>query len=267
MKKTMKSNAESSTEELVTSLSDNILNITLNRPNKKNALNYSMYKSLAQLLKKAEESPEIHVVVLTGSGDYFTAGNDLASFKSGVNLAYNEKPSFHFMNTLSTFKKPIIAAVNGDAIGIGVTLLMHCDLVYATESCHFKMPFLAMGLIPECASTLLMTDLLGHSKAAELLMLGERFSSKKAVDLNIINQTLPSDTLMDIVLERALNLASKPTAAVQTTKRLMKQRSTERVLSVIDEEAREFSKHLQSPETQAIVASFLTKTKRPTATS
>lgn len=262
----MTSNTESTTEEIITSLSDNILNITLNRSNKKNALNYSMYQSLTQLLKQAESNPGIHVVVLTGSGDYFTAGNDIASFKSGVDLAYNEKPSFHFMNTLSTFKKPIIAAVNGDAIGIGVTLLMHCDLVYATDSSRFKMPFLSMGLIPECASTLLMTDSLGHCKAAELLMLGERFSSKKAANLGIINQVLPSETLMSTVLERALNLASKPTATVQTTKRLMKKRSNETVLSVIDEEAKEFSNHLQSAETQAIVASFLNKTKQPAHT-
>jgi len=254
-------NNDLSTEELLASLSDNILQITLNRPNKKNALSYSMYETLTQLLKHAEQSPDILVVVLTGSGDYFTAGNDMDSFRSGVNLAYNEKPSFHFMNALATFKKPIIAAVNGDSIGIGVTMLMHFDLVYATQTSSFKMPFLSMGFVPEFASTLLMTDSLGHMKAAQLLMLGERFSADEAANLGMINQVLPLKGFMDSVLERASNIASKPTSAVQTTKQLMKRRSNEKVLEVIDEEAREFSKCLKTPETQAIVASFLNRKK------
>ena len=252
---------KSDSDEILTSTSDHILKITLNKPQKKNALSNVMYDRLTELLKHSEEDSEIHIIVLTGSGDYFTAGNDIAAFQSGVDLAYNKKSSFYFMNALATFKKPIIAAVNGNAIGIGVTLLLHCDLIYATDSSDFTMPFLSLGLVPEFASTRLLTEILGHSRAAELLMIGEKFDSVTAERLGIINKVVTEDELMSYVYRNARTLASKPTKAVQTTKRLMKKRPHQQVLDIIDEEAREFSQCLRTPETQSIVATFLNKKK------
>ena len=253
----------SASDDILTSASDGILTITLNRPQKKNALSYAMYDALSQQLKHAREDSDIRVVVLTGSGDYFTAGNDMAAFQAGAKLAYNEKPSFHFMNTVATFNKPLIAAVNGDAIGIGVTLLLHCDVIYASDCCHFKMPFLSLGLVPEFASTMLLTGMSGHAKAAELLMIGDRFDSSQAEALGIVNKTLPRNELMPHVYRNASNLALKPTGALQITKRLMKKHTQQHILDAIDEEAMEFAQCLRTDETQSIVAKFLDR-KKPT---
>ncbi|MBW2941361.1 enoyl-CoA hydratase-related protein [Zhongshania aquimaris] len=245
--------------EILTSLSENILTITLNRVQKKNALSYAMYDSLIQLLNDAEENRGIKVVILTASGDYFTAGNDIGAFQNSAEMPYNEKSSFHFMNTLASFKKPIIAAVNGHAIGIGVTLLLHCDLIYASDSCSFKMPFLTLGLVPEFASTMILPERLGRAKAVELLMIGDQFDSNQAVSLGIVNKALPADELLSYAYHNAQILASKPTAALLATKRLMTKRLQQQTLAAIDEEALEFSTRLRSAETQSIVSKFLNK--------
>ena len=255
----MYNDKETLDDHVLSSLTDRILTITLNRPDKRNAITYPMYESLTRLLVDADKDATVRVVVLAGAGEFFTSGNDVNSFKFGAGLAYNEKPSFHFMNALACCSKPVIAAVNGNAIGIGVTMLLHCDLIYATEGSQFKLPFLSMGFVPEFASTLLLAASIGYSKAAELLMIGDTFTSAQAETLGFINQATAADNLQDLVRSRALNLASKPPEALQTTKRLMKKHANSLVVSTIDEEAREFSKCLQRPETQAIVASFLNR--------
>ncbi|GAA4102390.1 enoyl-CoA hydratase-related protein [Zhongshania borealis] len=247
--------------EILTSFSENILTITLNRARKKNALSYAMYDSLIQLLNDADKNEDIKVVILTGAGDYFTAGNDIRAFQNSAELPYNEKASFHFMNTLASFKKPIIAAVNGNAIGIGVTLLLHCDLIYASDSSSFKMPFLSLGLVPEFASTMILPERLGRAKATELLMIGDQFDSSDAVSLGIVNKALPADELLSYAYQNAQILASKPNAALQATKRLMTKRLQQQTLAVIDEEALEFSNRLRSAETLSIVSKLLNKRK------
>jgi len=245
--------------QILSSLEDGILEITLNRPEKRNALTYPMYEELTRLLTTAADNPAARVVLLTGTGDFFSSGNDVNSFAWGAELAYHEKPSFAFMNALAGFEKPIIAAVNGDAIGIGFTMLLHFDLVYAGDTSRFRMPFLSMGFIPEFASTRLLPSSLGHTKAAELLMLGDYFSSDQAQSLGLVNQLAPAGSVVELARKNATNLASKSPVAVQTTKMLMKKHSAVEVSATIDEEAEEFSKCLRTPESQAIIARFLNK--------
>lgn len=246
-------------KHIVSAVSDGILEITFNRAAKRNALTYPMYESLTALLISAESDQAIRAVLLTGSGKYFTSGNDVLSFKTGANLAYDEKPSFQFMNTLAGFTKPVIAAVNGSAIGIGVTMLLHCDLVYATQGSSFKMPFLSLGLVPEFASTLILPALVGHAKAMELFMSDDAIDSEQVASLGIINQLLAPEDLIGFARSQARKLASKPAEAVQATKRLVNIHSREKILSSIDEEAREFSRCLQRPETQSIITRLIKK--------
>jgi enoyl-CoA hydratase/carnithine racemase len=245
--------------QILSSLEDGVLEIILNRPEKHNALTYPMYEELTRLLTAAADNPATRVVLVTGTGDFFSSGNDVNSFVWGAELAYHEKPSFQFMNTLAGFQKPIIAAVNGNAIGIGFTMLLHFDLIYASDTSRFRMPFLSMGFIPEFASTLLLPSSLGHTKAAELLMIGDYFSSQHAQTLGIVNQLTATDGVIELARKNAANLASKSPEAVRTTKMLMKKHSAGQVLATIDEEAEEFSKCLRTPEAQAIIARFLNK--------
>ncbi len=250
---------------ILTSKAKGVLNITLNRPEKRNAITYPMYRFLTELFSHANRDDDIRVVVVTGSGNYFTSGNDVNAFKSGANLAYHEKPAFHFMNALATFKKPVIAAVNGDAVGIGVTMLLHCDFIYATEGSSFRMPFIDLGLVPEFGSTLILTTTLGHPKAAQLLMTGDAFSCEQALALGIVSEVLTNDQLDIRVRSLALKLASKPSHSLQTTKRLMKQGQSSEIANAIEREAIAFADCLNRLDTQAIIATIF-KGKTPSET-
>lgn len=247
------------TNDLLIQRAEGVLTITFNRPDKKNALTYDMYRSLFQQLQQAADDNEVRVVVFTGAGDIFSAGNDIKSFQTGANIPYQEKPSFQFMNALATFNKPVIGAVNGDAIGIGATLLFHCDLLYCAEGATIKMPFMSLGVVPEFASSLLLPLLAGHSKAFEIFALQESISAQEALAIHWVNAILPAAQLLPYVEECAAKLAARPPVALQATKRLMKQRLWEMLPQVLDNEAATFAERLRSPEVQAIFAAFLDK--------
>ena len=237
---------------------DGVRTIAFARPEKKNAITREMYTRLVSALKDAEASDEIKVVLFTGMGDVFTAGNDLGDFASAPPTDA-DAPVFQLLNMLPVFKKPMLAAVPGIAIGIGTTLLLHCDLVYASESATFKMPFVDLGLVPEAGSSQILPLLMGHTKAAEFLLLGESFDAQTAAALNIVNKVLPAAELLSYARGKAQLLAAKPTQALIASKALMK-RAPENLVDRINYEAKVFGERLQSPEAKAIFAAFFSKT-------
>ena len=246
-------------EELLYETADGVLTIALNRPEKKNALTFSMYREITGKLEDAENDPDIHVVIITGTGDIFTAGNDINSFRDHADLPHNERPSLRFMNTVSTFSKPLIGALNGHAVGIGATMLLHCDLIYSATGVNIKMPFLSLGAVPEFASSILLPRVMGHTKAFELFTLSQEISCEEAHALNWINGVMPAEELMPYVKTQALQLASRHPDALRAIKKLMKEPEKERLLKVIDSEAAAFIERLQSPEVQKIFAAFLAR--------
>jgi len=236
-----------------------LLTLRLNRPEKKNALTRAMYSALAAALKEADEDPGIYAVLITGSHECFTAGNDIADFiqKPPSNL---DSPVFHFMLNLLECRKPVIAGVAGAAVGIGTTLLLHCDLVYVSADARLRMPFVNLGLCPEFGSSLILPRLLGHAKAAELLLLGERFSGEQAAAWGIANEALDSgEAALAKAREMALRFESLPPEAVRISKQLMKAPDRELLRKVIEEEGALFTQRLRSPEAMAALSGFINR--------
>jgi enoyl-CoA hydratase/carnithine racemase len=234
-----------------------LLTLRLNRPEKKNALTRAMYSALAAALKEADEDPDIYAVLITGSHECFTAGNDIADFiqQPPSNL---DSPVFHFMLNLLECRKPVIAGVAGAAVGIGTTLLLHCDLVYVSADARLRMPFVNLGLCPEFGSSLILPRLLGHAKAAELLLLGERFSGEQAAAWGIANEALDSgEAALAKAREMALRFESLPPEAVRISKQLMKAPDRELLRKVIEEEGALFTQRLRSPEAMAALTGFI----------
>lgn len=246
-------------EHVIWSAEAGLLHIRINRPAKKNALNAAMYPVLTEALHRAEADDTIRVVLLAGTGDSFTAGNDIADFLSGAALD-ESSPVGTFLATLAAFQKPLVAAVNGLAIGVGTTLLLHCDLVYAAESARFRLPFVDLGLLPEAASTLLLPRLIGHVRAAEYLLLCEGFDAPTARTLGLVNAVVPDAALERTARDAAQRLASKPPAAVRLTKRLMKSQDVSVPVRIV-EEMQHFVEQLRSPEAQEALTAF--HEKRP----
>jgi enoyl-CoA hydratase/carnithine racemase len=232
-----------------------ILHIRLDRPEKKNALTVAMYSAVADALARAEAEEAIRVVTITGSGDSFTAGNDILDFLENPPSS-DDSPVWRFLIGIATAKKPIIAAVNGLAVGVGVTLLLHCDLVYASRAATFQMPFVNLGILPEAASTLLLPRSIGHQRAAELLMLGERFDAESAYRFGLVNALLPPEGLAAAVAERAATLAAKPPSAIRTVKSLLRE-GTDEVLARMRQEADLVIRQLATPEAQAAMQAFM----------
>ena len=234
--------------------------IGINRPEKKNALTAEMYKALADALYAAAEDEAVRVVLLHGEGGCFTAGNDLADFATPRPDA-NETPAIRFLREIAHFKKPLVAAVEGVAVGIGTTMLLHCDLVYATPQTRFALPFVNLAVVPEAASSYLLPRIAGWQRAAEMLMLGEPVSAEQALAAGMINAIVSPDRLMEIAMAAASKLASKPPLALRETKRLMKQADYERIDSALRAEARVFAQCLQSQEAREAFAAFFEKRK------
>ncbi|KAA0974845.1 enoyl-CoA hydratase-related protein [Pseudomonas sp. ANT_H12B] len=237
-----------------------LLTLRLNRPDKKNALTRAMYSDMAQALKQADADPEINAVLITGSSECFTAGNDIADFleQPPSNL---DSPVFQFMLTLLECRKPVIAAVAGAAVGIGTTLLLHCDLVYVSRDARLRMPFVNLGLCPEFGSSLILPRLLGHAKAAELLLLGEGFSGEQAAQWGIATQALGSgEEALAKAREMALRFESLPPEAVRISKQLMKAQDREQLRKAIEEEGALFIQRLRSPEAIAALSGFINRT-------
>ncbi|WP_338575603.1 enoyl-CoA hydratase-related protein [Pseudomonas canadensis] len=236
-----------------------LLTLQLNRPDKKNALTRAMYTQLAEALEQADADEAIRCVLIQGSSECFTAGNDIGDFLEQAPSDL-DSPPFYFMKSLLNCRKPVIAAVAGVAVGIGTTLLLHCDLVYISRDARLRMPFVNLGLCPEFGSSLILPRLLGHAKAAELLLLGEGFTGEQAAAWGIATEALGSG---EAALARAREVAERfetlAPGAVQVTKQLMKSVDREQLRQVIEEEGALFVQRLKSPEAIAALSGFINR--------
>ncbi|GAC1626196.1 MAG: enoyl-CoA hydratase [Nevskia sp.] len=246
---------------VLTEVKDQIFTIRLNRADKKNALTQEMYVAMRAALDEAAANPDVRVLLFTGAPNAFSSGNDLQDFLKIDHKVSSDNPVARFMNALAAFAKPVVAAVNGPAVGIGATMLLHCDLVYVGSSARLQFPFVNIGICAEFASTYLMPRIMGHVKAAELLMFGEPFTAQIAVDCGIANAVLADDQVEAHALERALKLAGQPPNALRVTKRLLKRWSDATVTDAIQFEAEHFIPMLRQPEALEAMTAFMTKRK------
>jgi len=244
--------------ELIKSeIADRILTLTIARPEKKNALTVAMYAALADAISDADTNPSIRVVLITGSEDSFTAGNDLKDFLDNP-PADPSSPVFQFMHAIAGAKKPVVAAVNGLAIGIGTTMLLHCDLVYAVDTARFQLPFVNLGLVPELGSSLILPGLAGRARAAELLMFGNPFDAEAAKEIGLINESCAAGDMLPMAQKAAADLAAKPPAALRKTKALLNG-DIKQVTERINAEAKVFGEQLNGAEVKEAIAAFFEK--------
>ena len=236
-----------------------VARIELARLDKKNAITTEMYVQLAEALAAADADREVRAVLLHGSRDCFTAGNDLSDFLKRPPGA--KSPSWRFFEVLPSLQKPIVAAVGGPAIGIGTTLLLHCDLVYATPETRFQLPFVGLGIVPEFGSTYLLPLLAGYQRAAELMLLGQPFTAESAHEVGIVTAVVPEAELFERAGKAAAALAELPPESIRLTKRLMKSVHADAVKQQIGEEGRIFVERLASPEAKEAMSAFLAKRK------
>jgi enoyl-CoA hydratase/carnithine racemase len=235
-----------------------VLLIRLHRPEKKNALTGAMYDAMTDALAHADGNEQIGAVVIAGSGGVFTAGNDLGDFLRFAESAVGDLPASRFIRQLARTATPLVAAVDGLAIGVGTTLTFHCDLVYAAPGAVFRMPFVDLGLVPEAGSSYLLPRRVGLAKATELLMLGEGYDSAEALRLGLINDVVEPDRLLAHALAQASKLAAKPHAALAATRRLIRGDGTE-LGKAMDAEMRAFREALASPAARALFEAFLAR--------
>lgn len=244
-------------ELIITTELQGVFTITLNRPNKKNALTNNMYKQLCQHFSYAEKTASIHCLVIQGSEQCFCAGNDLQDFLQCKDN--DELAALDFVKSLSTFTKPLVAAVAGAAVGIGTTLLLHCDMVIAANNSHFSLPFTKLGLCPEAGSSLLLTQKLGPNKAFELLVLGKAFTAEQALDFGIVNQLCQPSELLSISAEVALSIAKLPVESVMTSRKLIRQANQLALNETINAESQAFFKLVKSDGCKNIISHFFNK--------
>lgn len=238
-----------------------VMRIAINRPEKKNALTADMYDALSEAVEAAERDADVRVLLLHGKGDAFTAGNDLQDFMQKPWKGQATPPAVRFIHAVAHASKPIVAAVHGLVVGVGTTILLHCDLVYASEETRFMMPFVNLGIVPEAASTVLLPLLIGRQRAAELFMLGAPLAAQRAYDIGLVNAVLPINKLLPTAAEAAQALAEKPAAALRATKDLMKRPYQAEVDRALREEVEVISQRLESAETREALAAFLEKRK------
>ena len=243
-----------------TETKDGVLRIEIDRPDKKNALTAAMYQAMADAIKAAEADAKVRVVLIHGKADLFTAGNDLQDFLDNPPRD-DDRPVFQFLYGISQAQKPIVAAVAGAAVGIGTTMLLHCDLVYAAPNARLQLPFVNLGLVPEAASSLLLPALIGYQRAAELLLLGEPFSAHKGKEIGLVTEVVPESELFDTAMAQAKKLAAKPAASLRLTKQLMKQGHMAAVAQRIKLESDHFGERLGSPEAKEAFSAFLQRRK------
>ena len=244
-----------------TELQDNVLRICIDRPEKKNALTVAMYTAMAEAVEQGEANPDVRVILLHGNGDSFTAGNDLQDFMANPWQGQDVPPAVRFMLAVAHAKKPVIVAIQGSTVGIGVTVLLHCDLVYAADNAKLVVPFVNLGIIPEAGSTLMVPALMGHQRAAELFMLGTPITAQRAYELGLVNAVVTPEKLMQTAMAAAQALAEKPAAAIRATKELMKKPRADEVERVIQEELQVLAERLTSPECREALMAFLQKRK------
>jgi enoyl-CoA hydratase/carnithine racemase len=237
-----------------------VCTITLNRLDKKNSITSAMYQSMADALAAANDDAATRVVVIQGHETIFSAGNDIADFLNKPPSG-QDSPVFQFLHGIASFAKPLIAAVNGPAVGVGTTLLFHCDLVYAGDNAAFSMPFVNLGLCPEAASSLLVPQLMGYHRAAEALLLGEPFMAEAALEVGLVNRVVPPLETNTYAQSVARRLAAKPLSSLIETKRLMKKNQGPLVAQVIAEEAVSFGRMLREPAAREAFGAFMEKRK------
>jgi enoyl-CoA hydratase/carnithine racemase len=226
------------------------------RPQKKNAITGAMYEALIEAFEAAERDAGVGAFVLSGKGGVFTAGNDIGDFLAVASRAAGDFPAWRFVSKLAEFEKPLVAAVDGLAVGVGTTLLFHCDLVYATPEARFQMSFVNLGLVPEAGSSLLAPQRFGRAKAAQFLLLGEPFGAEEARALGLVNAVLPQSELLAVAMAKAAELAAKPRAALLATRRLMRG-DAGAVKARMGEEMHAFAEALKSDEARAAFEAFL----------
>ena len=248
-------------EQIQTQVENGIFHLVINRPEKKNALTSAMYDALVAGMQRAESDDSIRAVILRGNGDSFTAGNDIEDFVQKPWKGQSVPPAEQFIRAVAFARKPVIAAAHGLAVGIGTTILLHCDLVYAAEETKFMMPFVNLGIIPEAGSTLLLPSLIGQRRAAELFLLAEPFSAQRASELGIVNRVVPGDQLLSAAVTAAQKLAEKPASAIRLAKQMMKEHLRVDLDRVIREEVLAIAGQLESPETHEALSAFLQKRK------
>jgi len=236
---------------------EGILTLEISRCDKKNALTSDMYRAMSAALSHAREHSHVRVVLIRGQEDLFTAGNDLGDFLN--RKAGDPSAAIPFLHLIAAFEKPIVAAVGGSAVGIGTTMLLHCDLVFAAENARFQLPFVNLALCPEGASSLLLPRVAGYQRAAELLLLGEPFGAAQAREAGFVNRVLPTDELMPAAMDAARKLAARPATSLAMTKALMKRSSDRTAIEAIDEEALFFAELVAAPAAKEIFAAFLEK--------
>jgi enoyl-CoA hydratase/carnithine racemase len=234
--------------------------IEIARPEKKNALTQAMYTAMAEAIAAADADAAIRAVLITGQPGIFTSGNDLEDFMTRPPQG-EDSPVFQFMKSLAECAKPVVAAVTGGAIGIGTTMLLHCDLVYVSDEARLAMPFVGLGLVPEYASSLLVTQRVGHAKATELLLLGEPFNGEAAVEMGIANAVLPAAEVVNHARRMAERFNALPPGAVRESKALMRRAQKSLVEETIRTEAEIFGKRLRSPEAMEAFQAFFQKRK------
>ena len=246
--------------EILTERTANILRVTVNRPEKKNAMTSAMYNALADVFNEAAKDDDVSVVIWDAAGDSFSAGNDIEDFLKNP-PGPGESPQARLGEALLNLDKPVIAAVKGVAIGGGTTLLTHCDFVYAGESSKFKLPFVDLGLVPEFGSSWSLPARSGYIRAAELFLLAQPFSAEVAVEVGLVTRVVPDTELSATVTQTAEKLASKPIGALQATKKLLKRSSREQIDQAIQVEVEEFSSRVRSAEVREVFTAFMERRK------
>jgi enoyl-CoA hydratase/carnithine racemase len=245
-------------DEIVTERSGSILRVQLNRPAKRNAMTSGMYRILADVFNGAAKDERTRVVLWHGAGDSFCAGNDVEDFLKNP-PGPGDSPQATLMNALADFDKPLVAAVQGNAIGGGTTMLLHCDFVYAAGNAKFQMPFINLALVPEFGSSWSVPARVGPVRAAELIFLGLPFDARRAADLGFVTQVVSDQTPLATATETARKLAAKPAGAMQASKRLLKRSFREQLKAAMKAENEEFSAQVQSADAKEALTAFLEK--------
>ena len=249
------------TQDILTHVETGVMTITLNRIERKNSITVAMYAALADAVARARDDASVRVVVLQGHETVFSAGNDIGDFLNQPPSAGEEAPVFRFLRGISDFPKPLLAAVCGPAVGIGTTMLLHCDLVYAGDNAAFSLPFASLGLVPEAASSLLVPQMFGYHRAAEALLLGEPFMAEAALEVGLVNRVLPPTEANSYAQAVARKLAAKPSTSLAETKRLMKKGQLQAVQQHMQEEGAVFARMLREPAAKEAFTAFMEKRK------
>ncbi|MCB9661042.1 MAG: enoyl-CoA hydratase [Sandaracinaceae bacterium] len=247
-------------EKIQVSTESGVREIVIARPETKNSLLVSMYEAFTEALLAAEVDPEVQVILVRGEGGQFSSGNDLKDFLENAPDG-PESPVFRFMHVIAECQKPIVAAVDGFAVGIGSTLLLHCDIVYAAPETQFILPFVNLALCPEAGSALVLPRVAGHRRAAEVFFFGEPFGTDLALELGLVSCVVPNAELLEHARKRARKLAEKPQRALLATKQLLKRHSGAELNAHIDTEAVVFCDLLKSDELKEAIGAFFEKRK------